>query len=127
MDNSVTGPGMLSLSLRPLNEDSQQLACRWRGCQDANRLFCPQSLYDHLCQAHASSSYAALGLAQDLSAGTAGGNISDADGKSGEIGEGVACLWEGCQYRCKSKKRHHMNSHLRSHVPLSPFQCHVSS
>jgi hypothetical protein len=36
-------------------------------------------------------------------------------------------LWEGCQYRCKSKKRHHMNSHLRSHVPLSPFHCHVSS
>ncbi|KAI9595211.1 hypothetical protein BDF19DRAFT_413890 [Syncephalis fuscata] len=123
MDNTVAGPGMLSLSLRPLNEDSQQLACRWRGCQDGNRLFCPQSLYDHLCQAHASSSYAALGLAQDLSVGN--GSAVDGDGKTGDIGEGVACLWEGCQYRCKSKKRHHMNSHLRSHVPLSPFQCHI--
>jgi hypothetical protein len=118
MTSAANGAGMLSLSLRPLNEDTQQLACRWRGCSETNRLFCPQSLYDHLCQAHASTSYAALVQTHDAN--------GDGEGKN-EMSEGVACLWEGCQYRCKSKKRHHMNSHLRSHVPLSPFQCHICS
>lgn len=68
-------------------------SCGWKDC--TNIFETPESLYDHLCDAHV--------------------------GRKSSNNLSLTCHWENCGI--STAKRDHITSHIRVHVPLKPFHC----
>ncbi|KAK6907456.1 hypothetical protein I203_101450 [Kwoniella mangroviensis CBS 8507] len=86
-----------SFQPQPINEDSEELKCRWNDCQHVAAS--PDELYDHLCNAHV--------------------------GRKSTNNLCLTCGWKNCGVKCV--KRDHITSHLRVHTPLKPHPCSVCS
>ncbi|EDO14964.1 hypothetical protein Kpol_388p8 [Vanderwaltozyma polyspora DSM 70294] len=90
---SIPTPTLSTNSTSPSSPAAKELSCQWAEC---SHLFSqPEFLYHHLCHDHV--------------------------GRKSQRNLQLNCQWGNC--KVKTEKRDHITSHLRVHVPLTPFSC----